>query len=106
MKDKRFKLIREIMEVAEQIKANKMTLYCMIATMTDKKLTIFHKKTVKNTEEDKISYSYSFLRRKMNWEEFCDMAGIDYYAVKNGLEIKDSEIFYVAESQAKKFNLL
>lgn len=60
----------------------------------------------KEGEEDKISFTYSFLRRKIDWEEFCDLTGIDYYAKANGWEVKDTEIFYITESQAKKYNLL
>jgi|TARA_R110000824_G_scaffold394396_2_gene594182 hypothetical protein len=43
MKDRRFKLLKDIMDKAEEIGANKITLYCLIATMTDRKLTKFHK---------------------------------------------------------------
>lgn len=57
-------------------------------------------------EEDKISFTYSFLRRKLDWEQFCDLTGIDYYAKRNGYEIEDSEIFYITESKAKQFNLI
>lgn len=57
-------------------------------------------------EEDKISFTYSFLRRKIDWEEFCDLTGIDYYAKANGFEIKDDDVFYIAESKAKQFNLI
>lgn len=57
-------------------------------------------------EEDKISFTYSFLRRKIDWEQFCDLTGIDYYAIRNGYEIKDDEIFYITESKAKQFNLI
>lgn len=60
----------------------------------------------KEVEEDKISFTYSFLRRKIDWEKFCDLTGIDYYAKANGWEVKDTEIFYITESQAKKYNLL
>jgi hypothetical protein len=57
-------------------------------------------------EEDKISFTYSFLCRKMDWGEFCNLTGIDYYARNNGWEIKDNEIFYITESKAKQFNLI
>jgi hypothetical protein len=60
----------------------------------------------KVVEEDKISFTYSFLRRKIDWEEFCDLTGIDYYAKRNGYEIKDSEIFYIPESRAKQYDLI
>lgn len=57
-------------------------------------------------EEEEISFSYSFLRRKIEWEEFCDLTGIDYYAKANGYEIKDDDIFRIKESKAKQFNLI
>ena len=57
-------------------------------------------------EEEKVSFTYSFLRRKIDWEQFCDLTGIDYYAKANGYEVKDNEIFYITESKAKQFNLI
>jgi NADH:ubiquinone oxidoreductase subunit C len=57
-------------------------------------------------EEDKVSFTYSFLRRKIDWEQFCDLTGIDYYAKANGYEVKDNEVFYITESKAKQFNLI
>lgn len=45
--EKRFELIREIKEKADNEKLNIMTLYCLIATMTDKRLTEFHKEFLK-----------------------------------------------------------
>lgn len=61
---------------------------------------------IKTVEEDKVCYSYSFLRRKLEWENFCDLTGIDCYAIRNGFEIKDTDLFYITESKAKQFNLL
>lgn len=60
----------------------------------------------KEVFEPKVSFTYSFLRRKLNWEQFCDLTGISYYAKANGFEIKDNEIFYFTESKAKEFNLI
>lgn len=40
---RRLKLVQEIYKHAEKIKANKTTLVFLIATMTDKALTNFHK---------------------------------------------------------------
>lgn len=57
-------------------------------------------------EEETVYFSYSFLRRKLDWEQFCDLTGVDYYALKNGYEIKDTEIFNIEESKAKEFNLI
>lgn len=59
-----------------------------------------------SVEEEKIPFTYYLLRHKLEWKQFCDLTGIDYYAKSNGFEIKDAEIFYLTESQAKKHNLL
>lgn len=59
-----------------------------------------------SVDEDKISFSYSFLRRKLSWEEFCDLTGTDYYAIANGYEIKDTDLFDITESKAKEYDLL
>jgi hypothetical protein len=56
--------------------------------------------------EDKIGFTYSFLRRKLDWEEFCDLTGIDYYARANGYEIRDDEVFSIKESDTKRLNLI
>ena len=46
---KRLKLISEIKEIVESEGGNVMTLYCLIATMTDQGLKDFHKEvTTKN----------------------------------------------------------
>ena len=57
MQDRRFKLVKEIMDRAKILKHNKITLYCLIATMTDRRLTLFHteymtKNKLKNTVQD------------------------------------------------------
>jgi len=57
-------------------------------------------------EEDKISFTYSFLRRKLEWEKFCDLTGTNFYARNEGFEFKDSEIYYITESKAKQLNLI
>lgn len=60
----------------------------------------------KEVIENKVSFTYSFLHRKLDWEQFCDLTGIDYYATRNGFEIKDEEIFYFTESKAREYELL
>jgi len=57
-------------------------------------------------KEEEIPFSYSFLRRKLEWEQFCDLTGVGYYARNEGYEIKDSEIFEITESKAKQYNLI
>lgn len=60
----------------------------------------------KPIEEETISFSYSFLRRKLDWLEICELTGLSEYWQKEGYEIKDTDTFQVAESKAKKFNLI
>ncbi len=60
----------------------------------------------KEVEEDKISFTYSFLRRKIDWMQFCELTGTNEWAINEGAEFKDSDIYYLTESQAKKYNLL
>lgn len=59
-----------------------------------------------NLKEETVSFTYSFLRRKLEWSEFCDLTGVDYYAKNNGFEIEDTEIFNISESKAKEYNLI
>lgn len=47
---RRHKLFKEIMEQAEKLNANKTTLVFLIATMTDKALTKFHKEFMEKQE--------------------------------------------------------
>ena len=46
--------IKDIMDIAEAKDLNKMTLYCLIATMSDKGLTKFHKE-IKEKHEEKVA---------------------------------------------------
>src|SRR5690606_24862437 len=63
-------------------------------------------KKSKDLIEDKISFTYSFLRRKLDWMQFCELTGTNEWCLKEGGEIKDTEIFYVTESKAKEYGLL
>lgn len=57
-------------------------------------------------EEKTISFTYSFLRQKLDWFEFCELTGTNEWALREGFEIKDNDIFYITESKAKEFNLI
>lgn len=57
-------------------------------------------------EEGTVSFTYSFLRLKLDWNQFCNLTGTGYYAIKEGFEIKDHEIFEIKESIAKQYGLL
>lgn len=57
-------------------------------------------------EEEKISFTYSFLRRKLDWEKFCDLTGTNEWAKNEGAEFKDNDIYYITEPKAKQFNLI
>lgn len=56
--------------------------------------------------EDKVSFTYSFLMRKLSWEKFCDLTGTNEWAKNEGAEFNDNDIYYVIESKAKEFNLI
>lgn len=71
----------------------------------DEFLDIVRYNDLKEVEEE-IIFSYSFLRRKLGWEEFCDLTGINRYAKAEGYEIKNTDTFQIKESQAVKFGLL
>lgn len=72
----------------------------------------FHKEWFNNNlkevvvKEREIPFTYFSLRQLLDWEQFCELTGTDYYATRNGFEIKDNEIFYITESQAKKLKLI
>lgn len=57
-------------------------------------------------EEDKISFTYSFLRRKLDWEKFCYLTGTSEWAKNEGAEFRDNGIYYITESKARLFNLI
>ena len=56
-----------------------------------------------NKEEKTIPLTAGYLLKKLDWEEFCDLTGIDYYAKREGRVIKDDEVFHIPESKAKQF---
>ena len=61
----------------------------------------------KEVEEETVSFTYSYICRKLDWEEFCEISGIDYYLTRYGREvIKDHETFEIKESTAKQYGLL
>lgn len=62
--------------------------------------------TIDTEPEEEISFTYSFLRRKLDWMKFCELTGTNEYCRKEGREIEDSDIFYITESKAKEYNLL
>ena len=59
-----------------------------------------------DVKEDKISFTYSFLRRKLDWLEFCELTGTNEWAKNEGAEFRDNDIYYITESKAKQFNLI
>ncbi len=85
-------------------RANAIEGYPIEETLTEEEY--IDSLNVSVVEEDKVSFTYSFLCRKLDWNSICDLTGIDYYAIRNGFEIKDNEIFYITESKAKEFNLI
>lgn len=66
----------------------------------------FIKGYYKTVKENKISFTYSFLRIKLDWLDFCELTGTNEYAKSEGAEFKDNDIYYITESKAKQFNLI
>ena len=54
-------------------------------------------------EEKTIPLTAGYLLKKLDWEEFCDLTGTDYYAKIEGRVIKDDEVFHIPESKVKQF---
>lgn len=52
--DERFKIIKDIITKAKEEKLNEMTLYCLMATMTDTTIVDFHKTFMGETHESEI----------------------------------------------------
>lgn len=61
----------------------------------------------KTEEEEKrdIPVTYSYIKRNIGWSEFCDIAGGNYYAIREFGDYEDSAIFYITESQANKLKI-
>lgn len=57
-------------------------------------------------EEDKISFTYSFLSQKLGWSKFCDLTETNEWAKNEGAEFNDNDIYYITELKAKQFNLI
>lgn len=57
-------------------------------------------------EESTIRFTFDYLKHKLDWEDICDITGLDYYCRNRGFEIKDSEIFNIKESIAKQYKLI
>lgn len=55
-------------------------------------------------EEKDIPVTYYQIRTTCGWSKWCDITGSNNYALNEGYEPKDSEIFYITKSQAKKLN--
>ena len=63
--------------------------------------SLSHKK-----DEEEIIFSYSFLCRKLNWLEFCELTGTSEWAKREGYDPQPNDLFYIPKSKAIKFNLI
>ena len=57
-------------------------------------------------EKRKIPFTYAYLKRKICWEDLHKLIGVGFYALKEGFEIQDSEVFQIKESDAKTYDLI
>jgi hypothetical protein len=67
---------------------------------------LFGHKLTPAEEEETVPYAYGFLKRKIRWENLCELVGVYYYALKEGFEISDSEVFHIKMSDAEKYGII
>jgi len=60
----------------------------------------------KPEEEKTIPITYGLLNRKIDWEDLHTLIGVGYYALNEGFEIKDTEVFDIKVSDAEKYGLI
>jgi len=56
-------------------------------------------------KEEVEPFTFSFLKRKLGWNLFCELTGTNVYCINEGSEINDSEIFYLKKSDVEKYGL-
>ena len=64
------------------------------------------KSFVEESNEKTFPFTYATLTRKLDWETFCGITGVSYYAKNEGFQFDDREIFEIKESIAKKYHLI
>lgn len=65
-----------------------------------------HELTPTEEEEETIPLTYGLLSRKIYWYDLHTLIGVGYYALNDGFEIKDTEVFDIKISDAEKYGLL
>lgn len=55
--------------------------------------------------EETIPINFGTLSRKIDWNELHGIIHVGYYAMQEGFEIKDTEIFQIPLSVVEKYNL-
>ena len=46
------------------------------------------------------------LKRKICWDELHEIIGVDYYAMREGFVIEESEVFQIPVIVAEAYNLI
>lgn len=49
-----------------------------------------------------IPFTFAHLKRKIEWDELCDIIGVDYY---NENKIQDTEVFDIEQEIIQQYNL-
>lgn len=57
-------------------------------------------------EEKTIPLTYGLLNRKIDWEDLHTLIGVGYYSIREGYEIKDTEVFNIKVSDAERYGLI
>jgi hypothetical protein len=60
----------------------------------------------KSEEVELIPFTYAYLKRKLDWTDFCDITGVSHYALNEGFVIEDTEIFKIEKELAIQSKLI
>tara|TARA_R110000796_G_scaffold126793_3_gene241772 strand:+ start:1533 stop:1853 length:321 start_codon:yes stop_codon:yes gene_type:complete len=64
-------------------------------------------KKPKEVDEAKdIPVTYFQIKHGPEWSKWCDVVGGNVYAISEGYEPDDSELFYITNSQARKLKFI
>jgi len=58
-----------------------------------------------NSERETIPITYATIKRKIGWSKFAEMTNRNVYAINEGVDFEDREMFYISEEQANSLGL-
>lgn len=57
-------------------------------------------------EEKDVPVLFYTIKNKIGWSKWCDVVGGNHYAINEGYNPNDREVFYCTNSQAEELNIL